>query len=112
LSRVLPRTLTWLAIALTAGVLVHPDPAAATEPEPELQVISSGPTQGTPVAGAYLTAELGTWEPPGPESYTFEWLRDGTSIAGATSQDYVVQAADVGHQIAPPGRRQPGRLRP
>ena len=52
--------------------------------------------------GAYLTADLGTWStPPDPESYEFQWLRDGTAIAGATAQDYLVQVADVGHQLAP-----------
>jgi hypothetical protein len=96
-ARALPRVLTLVALVLAAGLLTQP--AAATEPE--LHVVSTGATVGTPVPGAHLTADLGTWEPPGPESYTFEWLRDGIPIPGALTQDYLVQAADVGHQVAP-----------
>ena len=40
--------------------------------------VGHSPTQGTPVPGAYLTADLGSWsETPAPTSYTFQWLRDG-----------------------------------
>jgi hypothetical protein len=52
------------------------------------------------VPGAYLTADLGIWTSP-PESYDFQWLRDGTPIAGATTRDYLVPVADIGHTLAP-----------
>jgi hypothetical protein len=93
-SRVLPRTLTWLAIALTTGVLVHPDPAAATAPEPELQlkVVSNGPTQGTPVAGAYLTADLGSKNRRVWTAITFmtterAWGTDGGTVTAYKEKD-------------------------
>jgi len=89
----------WAALALTAGLLTHATPAQAAAPQP-LHVVSHGPTQGTPVPGGFLTADLGTWNSP-PSSYTFEWLRDGVPIPGATSQDYDVKSGDVGDQIAP-----------
>ena len=98
MSRVLIRVAAWLALALTAGFLTHAAPAEATPPA--LQVVSHGPTTGTPVPGAFLTADLGTWNSQ-PSSYTFEWLRDGAPIPGATSRDYGVQVPDVGHQITP-----------
>jgi hypothetical protein len=97
LSRVISRLVACSAIALTAGLLTHASPAQAGPP---LHAVSHGPTQGTPVPGAVLTADLGTWSAP-PSSYSFEWLRDGVPIPGATAQKYDVQSSDVGDQIAP-----------
>ena len=88
----------WVALVVTAGLLA-PSTAAGAVPPPFVAVGHS-PTQGTPVPGGYLTADLGSWTSP-PESYDFQWLRDGTPIPGATAQDYLVAAADVGHQLQP-----------
>ena len=49
---------------------------------------------GTPQVGSKLTATAGTWE-PAPVRLTFQWLRDGAAITGATASSYTVQAADV-----------------
>jgi hypothetical protein len=98
LSRVLARSVAWLALVLTAGLLAPTTPAQAAGTP--LQVVGHGATTGTPVPGGFLTADLGTWTSP-PSSYSFEWLRDGVPIPGAASQDYDVQAVDVGHQVAP-----------
>ena len=95
--RVVVRCAAWVALALTAGLLTHAAPADAAAP---FVAVGHSPTQGTPVPGGYLTADLGTWTSP-PESYDFQWLRDGAPIPGATSQDYLVQVADIGHQLAP-----------
>ena len=97
--RMMVRAAAWVALALTAGLLVHSSPADAIPP-PAFAVVDHGPTQGTPVPGGLLTADLGTWSAP-PTSYTFEWLRDGVVVPGAVQQDYVVQSSDVGHQLAP-----------
>ena len=96
--RVLVRVAAWVTLVLTAGLLTHSAPADASPPP--FVAVGHNPTQGTPVPGGYLTADLGIWSSP-PESYDFQWLRDGTPIAGATAQDYLVQATDVGHQLAP-----------
>ena len=88
-----------LSVALALGiVLVQPGPAQAA---PRLDGESSAPTQGTPVPGAYLTADLGAWQPAEPDTRAYQWLRDGAPIAGATSRDYLAQPADVGHLVAP-----------
>jgi hypothetical protein len=97
-ARVLSRVLTWGALALVAATLTHAQPAEAV-PTPFVAVGHS-PTQGTPVPGAYLTADLGAWTSP-PQSYDFQWLRDGVPVADAMSQDYLVQAADIGHELEP-----------
>ena len=97
MSRVSSRVVAWVALLLAATLLGHPQTAQAADP---FVATGHSPTQGTPVPGAYLTADLGTWTAP-PDSYDFQWLRDGTPIADATARDYLVQPADVGHQLAP-----------
>jgi hypothetical protein len=95
------RVAAWLALALVTGLLVRSAPADAVPPPPPVFVaVGHNPTQGTPVPGAYLTADLGIWTSP-PESYEFQWLRDGVPVAGATTQDYLVQPGDVGHLLQP-----------
>jgi hypothetical protein len=64
---------------------------------------------GTPTVGSVLSCSNGSWtgEPeltlavgwPLTTPFTYQWLRDGAPIAGATSAAYVVQAADVGHGL-------------
>jgi hypothetical protein len=97
-ARVRTRVFAWLALALVAATLTHAQAAEAAAPP--FVAVGHSPTQGTPVPGAYLTADLGAWTSP-PESYDFQWLRDGSPIAGATAQDYAVQVTDIGHTLAP-----------
>jgi serine protease len=87
-----------MALAVVGATLAAAQPAGAVPPP--FIAVGHSPTQGTPVPGAYLTADLGSWTSP-PESYEFQWLRDGAPVAGATARDYLVQAADIGHQLAP-----------
>jgi hypothetical protein len=55
--------------------------------------------QGMPTVGQTLTCNQGTWT-NSPERYVFQWMREQTPIASATSQSYEVQPADAGHSIA------------
>jgi hypothetical protein len=98
-TRVLTRVAVGFALALATGLLAHVTSADAAPPS-AFVAVGHSPTQGTPVPGAYLTADLGMWSSP-PESYDFQWLRDGTPIAGATTQTYLVQVDDIGHTLAP-----------
>jgi hypothetical protein len=52
---------------------------------------------GSTVEGQTLTCNPGSWS--GSPTFTFEWLRDGVPIAGATAQTYTLTGADVGKQI-------------
>jgi beta-xylosidase len=54
---------------------------------------------GAPKVGHVLTATLGAWNPC-DLTFTYQWLRDGAPIAGATGQRYTVQAADIGHRLS------------
>jgi hypothetical protein len=69
--------------------------AAAVAP----QVIYPPAIAGTAREGRSLLCEPGVY---GRDSYAlaYEWLRDGTPVAGATGTRYVVQAADRGHELA------------
>lgn len=59
---------------------------------------------GTPVPGAELTAEAGTWT-GGVTSFTYQWQRcDGAGaacadVAGATGKTYGVRVSDVGSTL-------------
>jgi hypothetical protein len=60
---------------------------------------SSVPTiSGTAQVGQTLTATNGTWT-HNPTSFTYQWKRAGTPIAGATASTYVPVAADVGNTL-------------
>jgi hypothetical protein len=69
-------------------VVGDPPPPANTSPP----VIT-----GTPAVGQTLTCQPGTWT--NSPSFAFQWLRDGSPIAGAGDQTYVPVAADAGHQL-------------
>ena len=63
-------------------------------------VISSSPVvTGTAAVGQTLSCDKGVWF-NAPTSYTYQWLRDGANIAGATVSTYVVVAGDLGHAIS------------
>jgi hypothetical protein len=59
---------------------------------------------GTARDGSTLTASNGSWTGK-PTAYTYRWLRCDSSggacatISGATSKDYTVASADVGHRL-------------
>src|SRR3954452_12026804 len=70
--------------------------AGAVEAAPPVN--SAAPTiSGTPAIGQTLTCDPGTWS--GSPTFTFQWLNDGSAIAGATGTSYNVAASDGGHQL-------------
>jgi len=50
--------------------------------------------------GARLTCEHGLWEGAPPPSFSYQWYRDSTPIAGATAATYTIEPADQGHLLA------------
>ncbi|WP_430647133.1 cell wall-binding repeat-containing protein [Agromyces sp. GXS1127] len=54
---------------------------------------------GDPVVGGTVTAVAGDWQ-PAPVELAFQWLRDGTPIAGAVQPSLVLTAADAGAAIS------------
>ncbi|WP_299087379.1 S-layer homology domain-containing protein [uncultured Microbacterium sp.] len=45
-----------------------------------------------------VSASAGSWT-PSPTTLTYQWLRDGQPIAGATSPQYTIGIADAGREI-------------
>lgn len=70
--------------AVLPGILTAPTTVRAT---------------GTPYVGRRLTAARGTWSPSGI-SFSYQWLRDGRRIAGATRSTFVIRRVDKGHRIS------------
>jgi hypothetical protein len=63
-------------------------------------VSTDAPTvTGTLAPGSVLTAHPGTWTPT-PDSYTYQWLRDGVAIDGAKTSTYTVAIGDTGHALS------------
>jgi hypothetical protein len=61
---------------------------------------TSAPTvSGVAQVGQTLSAGVGSWT-GSPTGYSYQWLRAGTSISGATGSQYVVTSSDVGNGIA------------
>jgi Carboxypeptidase regulatory-like domain len=87
----------------TSGINATMVPAAPVNTA--LPVVS-----GTPTVGDLLSCSNGSWTGestatltvgwPLTTPFTYQWLRDGVPIAGATTAAYLVQAADVGHGLA------------
>lgn len=78
--------------ATSAGVTPA---AAAPVPPPTNTVAPFISTDGTPAVGEVVTAGVGTWA-NSPTGYTYQWLRNGVSIAGATASTHTIVGADVG----------------
>jgi hypothetical protein len=54
---------------------------------------------GRPRVGRVLTAVPGTFT-PSTATPTYQWLRSGQPITGATARTYLLRAADVGHRVS------------
>lgn len=93
-----------LTVGVTASAPAFTDltvTSAATTPVlgPPITVLQPGSISGTPTRGSSLTAELPVVDAPDMTA-TFQWLRDGTAIPGATAETYRLTTADVGHHIS------------
>jgi hypothetical protein len=53
---------------------------------------------GAPRAGQVVTAATGAWS-PAPVALSYQWLRAGVPISGATTRSYVVKNADAGRSL-------------
>jgi peptidoglycan hydrolase-like protein with peptidoglycan-binding domain len=90
------KAITVVVTGTRTGYTVTSRSSAATKAV-ESNALSTAPVptiKGTARVGQELTATAGTWK-PAPVTLAYQWLRDGTAIAGATKSTYTVQAADV-----------------
>jgi len=70
---------------------------ASPEPDPVLTTTVPA-VAGTVVVGQVLTAEVAGWSDG--VAFSYQWLRDGTPIGGATGSTYTLTAADAGATIS------------
>jgi hypothetical protein len=84
-QRGVPRT-----AACDIGAFQHQPTANSAPPQ----------VQGLTRVGDVAFCTQGTWTGDGSFSYAYQWLRDGTTIAGATKSSYTVVTGDVGKQLS------------
>ncbi len=79
------------------------DPVTPTIGDP-IQFTSKPRATGTGRVGKLLTADPGAWSGAGedgaPPTFTYQWRRNGTAIAGAVAQTYQLQPVDIGRDIS------------
>ena len=89
------------SVAISRGTAVgHPEGAHVNFEIPvPLPFLTStlGPPSGNASVGSILACPSGTWAHS--ESLSYQWLRAGIQIAGATTSAYTLAAADAGEAI-------------
>jgi lysophospholipase L1-like esterase len=77
-------------------------PADGTWPMRTGPPINTVPPQAIGIAapGSSLSCSLGSWSGSTPLTYTIQWLRNRSPIAGRTTSTYRVLASDLGHTIS------------
>nr|HEV8010867.1 hypothetical protein [Bradyrhizobium sp.] len=78
-------------------------PQLPWNPNPNRGPVNTVPPGITPLTsihvGQSLAGTTGTWTGASPFTYTRQWLRNGSPIAGATGAGYTLIAADLGADI-------------
>jgi hypothetical protein len=75
-------------------------PSSSPSPTPSPKALSPATPRisGTSRVGRTLTAKPGTWRPPGV-TLSYQWLRTGRPITGATKSKYKLKNADRGRRL-------------
>jgi hypothetical protein len=83
-------------VALTPSVLVPPAPSQTPPTINEEESGAAAHVEGEAAVGETLTCtpNVGAWE--GAPTFSYQWLRDGSAITGATTSSYTLTAADEG----------------
>jgi len=85
----------WLSTTGDATIKI----VSAADGTANLVVTTGKPTiAGSIRVAATASASIGTW--PGDFTMKYQWLRDGSTIAGATAGTYVPTASDAGKKLA------------
>ncbi|WP_141399763.1 S8 family serine peptidase [Curtobacterium sp. 314Chir4.1] len=72
--------------------------ATVAAPVVTLRKGSAVTVSGNPTVGKKLTAHHGSWDATGVR-YSYQWLRDGAAVQGATKQTYTLGSSDAGHRL-------------
>ncbi|SEB70626.1 C39 family peptidase [Arthrobacter woluwensis] len=92
------------SVSPSVGVTPAPSPDPSLEPSPDSTVTSapeprailpgSVKLEGSPASGRSIQAVVADWEPD--VAVSFQWLRNGVPVDGATSASHLITAADAG----------------
>lgn len=96
------KVITFTTTASAAGFITKTETSAATKVILNGKPFTKAPTptiSGNARVGANLTANLGNWSPL-PSKVTYQWLRGGVAIPGATKATYKATAADKGYFLS------------
>ncbi len=94
-----PTLLAILVLALVGALVGTPAGAAPAAAEPTVVTNTAPPAvTGTPAYGEVLTATGGSWT-PAETTLAYQWLRDGSPLAGATTARYRPGLEDIGHDL-------------
>ncbi|MDR6971700.1 cell wall-binding repeat-containing protein [Leifsonia shinshuensis] len=74
-----------------ASLLLIVSPGTFTAPTPTIA--------GAPELGGTLTADPGLWQPV-PETFDYQWLRNGAEISSASGVQYILTADDLGATLS------------
>jgi hypothetical protein len=86
-----------VALVVMLGLQSLPTPLAlATSGD---IIAGSVSISGTATVGNNLTAVTGTWTPT-PDSFTYQWLRDGGNISDATESTYTLVGEDYSAKVS------------
>ena len=88
-------------IAITTLSTSSTEATVRIQAAPSLAPVNSSPPviAGTARLGETLTCSMGSWDYR-PTSYSYQWLRDGNDISGATSRYYTVVSADLSTSLS------------
>lgn len=84
-------------MARVVPTLTSVDPLPYDGARPESQ--RTPQVRGRAVVGGTLAGTPGTWDRD-DVTFTYQWLRDGEPVAGATRQTLRLTSADVGHRLS------------
>jgi len=85
---------------LRFGQVADPGSQCVQGLAPAISNVARPVVQGGAASGSTLTATPGTWSTTGALGFTYQWLRDGAPVQGATAKTYAVTAADVGRALS------------
>lgn len=94
-----PHTLAFRAADVAGNHSAEGSLAVPTTLDPAPRSVKSPKVRGKAVVGSTLTATPGAWDLT-DLVFSYQWLRDGTPVPGATGQRYRIGAADVGHRLS------------
>ncbi|KQX74819.1 CHAP domain-containing protein [Aeromicrobium sp. Root472D3] len=73
------------------GIIHFTPPAPASTSQPAIN--------GAPTVGRSVSASVGSWNPT-PDSYGYQWLLDGSPVAGATAKTFAPTSSMLGRSLS------------